>query len=440
MDLQSENMMRKYMGLPPIAGNEEVGASFDGADAACACDAAPKKQQTLEQHLRQYHGGKMPTGDCKFLKQYKKDHPDWQKDAVKVSKGEAAVDTVKKDAPKGKKVSPAEFMKTAGFKKGSLVNYRMASVFSHDVWEITGLQPNGRITIKRVRDGMGRKVAKGIEIEVDATRCKTSVADAAHPEWKTTKSDGGDAADKNKGKDGDEGNGKKKEISKEVLERCDRKMSDEEVYALREMASDKNTSADVLKKLAFAEHYTSANANCEIQEAVANNPNTPNDILKHLSGFPRSNEDYKGKAYRNDVAESAKATLAAKKKDGASKKSSAEAYTDAVKKDADAKKSSVGKKENLDDKGRYIPTQEEIDAACQAMSDSFDFSKEGVAKMVKDLIAGNRVWQGKDGGLLDIVQAMKGKGGVVRAIKERAKEQFIRDDHPWFKEDFWKNK
>ncbi len=174
-----------------------------------ACDAAPKKPQTLQQHLQRYHKGQMPKGDCSWLKQYKKDHPNWKAEAEKVTKAEEDVDTVKKDA---------------------------------------------------------------------------------------------------------KGDGKKKEVSKEVLERCDKKMSDEEVYALREMASDKNTPADVLKKLAFAEHYTSANANCEIQEAVANNPNTPNDILKHLSGFPHSNEDYKGKSYRNDVAESAKVTLAAKKK------------------------------------------------------------------------------------------------------------------------------
>ena len=180
-----------------------------------ACDAAPKKPQTLQQHLQRYHKGQMPKGDCSWLKQYKKDHPNWKAEAEKVTKAEEDVDTVKKDA------------------KGS--------------------------------------------------------------------------------KDG---------VSKELLERCDKKMSDEEVYALREMASDKNTPADVLKKLAFAEHYTSANANCEIQEAVANNPNTPNDILKHLSGFPHSNEDYKGKSYRNDVAESAKATLAAKKKDRASKNDS----------------------------------------------------------------------------------------------------------------------
>ena len=321
--------MRKYKGLPPLAGSEEVSASFDGADAACtcACDAAPKKPQTLEQHLKQYHGGKMPKGDCKFLKQYKKDHPDWQKDAAKATKGEAAVDTVKKDAPKGKKVSSAEFMKTEGFKKGSLVNYRMASDFSHDVWEITGLQPNGRISIKRVRDGMGRKVEKGIEIEVDATRCKRSSADAARADGKPAKADGG----KEKA---DGGNGTK----------------------------------------------------------------------------------------------------------GEQKKSSAAEYIEAVKKGKTASNGKGGKKENLDDKGRYIPTQEEIDAACKAMSDSFGFSKDGVAKMVKDLIAGNRVWQGKDGGLLDIVQAMKGKGGVVRAIKERAKEQFIKDDHPWFDDGYWKGK
>ena len=177
-----------------------------------ACDAAPKKPQTLQQHLQRYHKGQMPKGDCSWLKQYKKDHPNWKAEAEKVTKAEEDVDSVKKDA---------------------------------------------------------------------------------------------------------KGDGKKKEISKEVLERCDKKMSDEEVYALREMASDKNTPADVLKKLAFAEHYTSANANCEIQEAVANNPNTPNDILKHLSGFPHSNEDYKGKSYRNDVAES-------KKKKKKKKKSSEE--------------------------------------------------------------------------------------------------------------------
>ena len=80
-------------------GNAETGAAMDGADCACACDAAPKKQQTLEQHLKQYHHGQMPKGDCSWLKQYKKDHPNWKKDAAKATKGESAVDT----ADKGKK-------------------------------------------------------------------------------------------------------------------------------------------------------------------------------------------------------------------------------------------------------------------------------------------------------------------------------------------------
>lgn len=75
-----------------------VGVATDSADTACACDAAPKKPQTLQQHLKQYHGGKMPTGDCKFLEQYKKDHPDWQSEVPKPSKGESDIDTVKKDA------------------------------------------------------------------------------------------------------------------------------------------------------------------------------------------------------------------------------------------------------------------------------------------------------------------------------------------------------
>lgn len=75
-----------------------VGVATDSAETACACDAAPKKPQTLQQHLKQYHGGKMPTGDCKFLKQYKKDHPDWQSEVPKPTKGESDIDTVKKDA------------------------------------------------------------------------------------------------------------------------------------------------------------------------------------------------------------------------------------------------------------------------------------------------------------------------------------------------------
>ena len=101
--------------------NTEAAVATDSADCACACDAAPKKQQTLEQHLKQYHHGQMPKGDCSWLKQYKKDHPDWKKDAAKVSKGEAAVDTAKKDAaPKGKdklKGSSEDVLKRFGVKE-----------------------------------------------------------------------------------------------------------------------------------------------------------------------------------------------------------------------------------------------------------------------------------------------------------------------------------
>ena len=96
--------------------NTEAAVATDSADCACACDAAPKKQQTLEQHLKQYHHGQMPKGDCSWLKQYKKDHPDWQKDAAKVSKGEAAVDTVKKDEPKGKSKLIAKLKE--GYRRG----------------------------------------------------------------------------------------------------------------------------------------------------------------------------------------------------------------------------------------------------------------------------------------------------------------------------------
>lgn len=41
-----------------------------------ACDAAPRKAQTLEEHLKQYHKGQMPKGECKFIKQWKKEHPE----------------------------------------------------------------------------------------------------------------------------------------------------------------------------------------------------------------------------------------------------------------------------------------------------------------------------------------------------------------------------
>ena len=89
---ETESLIDRYKGAPDLDG-------FMGF----ACDAAPKKPQTLAQHLKHYHKGKMPKGDCSFLKQYKKDHPDWQKEAEKfgggkpkVTKKESAVDTAKK--------------------------------------------------------------------------------------------------------------------------------------------------------------------------------------------------------------------------------------------------------------------------------------------------------------------------------------------------------
>ena len=38
----------------------------------------------------------MPKGDCKFLEQYKKDHPNWQSEVPKVTKQEEAVDSLQK--------------------------------------------------------------------------------------------------------------------------------------------------------------------------------------------------------------------------------------------------------------------------------------------------------------------------------------------------------
>ena len=66
-----------------------------------ACDAAPKKPQTLQQHLQRYHKGQMPKGDCSWLKQYKKDHPNWKSEVPKATKSEAELDT----ADKNKKVN-----------------------------------------------------------------------------------------------------------------------------------------------------------------------------------------------------------------------------------------------------------------------------------------------------------------------------------------------
>lgn len=282
-----------------------------------ACDAAPKKPQTLQQHLQRYHKGQMPKGDCSWLKQYKKDHPNWKAEAEKVTKAEADVDSVKKDA-KGK--SGTTVMHTVEGKQTDILGENTpATVITVPTYLKRAeaiAKEKGRDPKKCLLDKYKDKGTRELETLYTDMVARPSGWDKNAPgitEWLAMDKDSKLSDWLEEGKKKEDGDGKKKEVSKEVLERCDKKMSDEEVYALREMASDKNTPADVLKKLAFAEHYTSANANCEIQEAVANNPNTPNDILKHLSGFPHSNEDYKGKSYRNDVAESAKATLSAKK-------------------------------------------------------------------------------------------------------------------------------
>ena len=69
-----------------------------GSGKAVAQDAAPKKQQTLQEHLKQYHGGKMPKGKCKFLKQYEQEHPE----EFKAAEAEVAIE----NADKNKKVIP----------------------------------------------------------------------------------------------------------------------------------------------------------------------------------------------------------------------------------------------------------------------------------------------------------------------------------------------
>lgn len=63
-----------------------------------ACDAAPKKQMTLQEHLKKYHDRKMPKGRCKFLKQYEKEHPEEFKKAVEASAEEKNVDVANKNA------------------------------------------------------------------------------------------------------------------------------------------------------------------------------------------------------------------------------------------------------------------------------------------------------------------------------------------------------
>ena len=68
------------------------------------CDAAPKKQMTLQEHLKKYHDGKMPKGRCKFLKQYEKEHPEEFKKAVEASAEEKNVDVANKNAAPKKDV------------------------------------------------------------------------------------------------------------------------------------------------------------------------------------------------------------------------------------------------------------------------------------------------------------------------------------------------
>lgn len=84
-----------------------------------------------------------------------------------------------------------------------------------------------------------------------------------------------------------------------------------------------------------------------------------------------------------------------------------------------------------------IPSDAEIEEAAKATSKAFDFSEQAVKNKISDMLKGDRVFNDQNGGLLDVVQAMKGKGGVVQAIKARAKEQFIPEDHPWFDENYW---
>ena len=89
-------------------------------------------------------------------------------------------------------------------------------------------------------------------------------------------------------------------------------------------------------------------------------------------------------------------------------------------------------------KSKINPTEAEIDEAARATSEAFGFLEQGIKDKISDMLNGKRVFMDKNGSLLDIALAMKGKGNVVRAIKERAKEQFIPADHPWLNENFWK--
>lgn len=86
--MSNDELMKAYKsGEKPAAT-----AAMDGADGVtCACDAALKKPQTLEQHLKQYHGGKMPKGKCKFIKQWEANHPE------STAKGDAKTDAAAKN-------------------------------------------------------------------------------------------------------------------------------------------------------------------------------------------------------------------------------------------------------------------------------------------------------------------------------------------------------
>ena len=84
-----------------------------------------------------------------------------------------------------------------------------------------------------------------------------------------------------------------------------------------------------------------------------------------------------------------------------------------------------------------IPSDAEIEEAANATSKAFRYSKQGVKNKIVNMLKGNRVFADQDGDLLTVVMAMKGKGSVVQAIKARAKEQFIPEDHPWFDRKYW---
>lgn len=104
---------------------------------------------------------------------------------------------------------------------------------------------------------------------------------------------------------------------------------------------------------------------------------------------------------------------------------------------SDADLAKAEKEEKKPSNGAYNPTDAEIEEAAKATSKAFHFSKQGVKNKILDMLKGTRVYADQDGDLLTVVMAMKGKGSVVQAIKAHAKEQFIREDHPWFDRKYW---